>query len=234
MVDRQFVRAQVTIPNDSALPRDSVVNTWSFRVPGSLDGDLYAADVKSRLAGFYSAWGASISSAYNPGGATIKLFDFGESQPRIPFYESALTITGATTTSNDMPNEVALCLSFEGDRLSGFNQRRRRGRVFLGPFQIAAGDYEHITNSFVDALMTAANTWLLDPGGTYLADWAVYSPYTHHDVPVGEKLNPDTMPEVPLLLNASFVQVTKTWMDNSWDTVRRRGVEATYRKVYNA
>lgn len=226
----QWYRAQVTVPHDSGIPRDAIVNTYAFRVEGSGDRDLIAADIDSRLTQFYDSFAAGLSSQYTWAAATVKVIDMTDELPRFPFYEATLTITEPATTQYDWPAEVAVCLSFQGERTSGVNMRRRRGRVYLGPFQVGTGDMQMVPSGLISPLVTAADDYLLTPTAPLgLSEWAIYSRYTHFGVPVGTKLDPDVHEEIPDALPASFVPVERCWIDNAWDIQRRRGPAATSR-----
>lgn len=229
----KFYRVRVTIPADTGLPKDDVMNNWSFQneTTALLLQDSSAID--NRLSAFYSAMGSAFSSYLNLAGARMQIVDMTDPYPRIPFYDEPLTITGASTTGDDLPQDVAMCLSFKKTPSSGDNARRTRGRVYIGPLQVSAGDQFQATSTLVDALANAANTHILLENDDL--EWAIYSQYTHHDVPVGERLYDSEgnlqYPENSLLLAQSFVPVGVIWVDNEWDTQRRRGLDATYRKT---
>lgn len=231
-----YYRAQVTIPMVSGLPADSVVNVWSFRNNAALpDRDADALVINVALDGFYTALNTLYSSRCVMTSVNLKVYDMGDSQPRIPFYEQTVAYGATSSTNMDFPAEVALCLSFKGAAGSGLNAARRRGRVYLGPLQsTSTTDYDMVLASHITTVMAAANSYLTPVGAD--VDWCVYSPYTHHGVPVGADINdkvPGTdtplYPEDPGNLDDSFIPVATYWMDNAWDTQRRRGPKATSR-----
>lgn len=227
----QWYRATVTLPHVNGLPKDAVANTYAFRVAGTADRDLVAADIDVRLTAFYSAWKNSFSSDYDPTNMSVKVYDMTDDVPRFPYYDELLSVAAPVTTNNNMPAEVALVLSFEGARTSGVNMRRRRGRVYLGPLQLASTDSQQVPSTLVSTIVTAADDNLLTPESPNgLSEWAVYSPYTHHGIPVGTKITKED-PEIPDFLDASFTPVVRCWVDNAWDTQRRRGVSATSRTI---
>jgi len=228
----QWYRCQATIPNDNGLPADAAVNTWSYMIAGSGDRDDLAVDFGTQLSTFYGAFGADFGSAdYNWDAIAVKHYDMLDPTPRLPFYEHVIDAAAADVSANTYPGEVAICLSMEGERESGVNMRRRRGRVYLGPLGMGSFDLPIATSTIADLVAAAANEAFFDAGN--LAHLAVYSPYTHHAVPVGENIK-DFPDEVSEALPASFHLVTRLWVDNAWDTQRRRGRKATYRKTYNA
>lgn len=229
----QWYRAFVTIPHDNALPKNTITNSYAFVTAGSGDRDLIAADIDGRLTAFYNGFTTFLSSQYTWANARVQVIDMLDDQPRIPFYDAALSLTEPLTTVNDLPPEVSIVLSIEGAKTSGVNMRRRRGRVYLGPFQVGSADQHEVQSGLVSAIVTSAGANLLNPTmPAGLSDLAIYSRYTHHDVPVGTHFtNEDDFPEVPDLLPASFTPATRVWVDNAWDTQRRRGVSASSRTI---
>lgn len=228
----QWYRCQVTIPHDSGLPEDAVVNTWHYMIPGSGDREVLATDFEARLDGFYTAWvPTAAANPYDWNAMATKHYDFLDDQPRIPFYTGVITAGTTSAAGYDMPAEVSICLSMKAAIASGDNARRKRGRVFLGPFiNYGPADQAMTPSALADLISDAADTAFGSTGGSNTR-LAVYSPYTHHGVPVGERLDPDVYPENPEFLPAAFSEVVTIWVDNAYDTQRRRGPKATYRKT---
>lgn len=233
-----YYRAQVIIPADTGLPEDACVNVWSFK-SGSDPTDEAddAVEILNTLDAFYTPVAGILSSRVNPAAMNCKVFDLKDPTPRVPILEAPIDAGGSTTSNMDFPPEVAMCLSFKGAAASGANARRRRGRIYIGPIQSSTTtDYHEILASHISTVMGAVGTALTPPSGGLV--WCVYSPYTHHGVPVGANINdkvPGTddplYPEVPTNLDDSFVPITTYWMDNAWDTQRRRGTKATSRST---
>lgn len=229
-----YLRTIVTMPHDSGLPADAVQNTFAWHALGAVDLATAASEINARLDAFYTAISQYISSQYNPSALVVKHYDMSESRPRFPFSESTVDAGAGQTASNDLPAEVALCVSYEGPRQSGLNQRRRRGRIFIGPLQEGSGDYALAGATIQDVVADAAEANLLgSSGGPYLLKWAVYSRLQHFGIPVGGSIG-ELDEDSPERLPVSFTDVSKMWVDNAWDTQRRRGVKATNRTVRNA
>lgn len=224
-----WYRATVSVPRVGGLPADDVQNVWSFRHLTDADHGADATEIASRLTAFYEDFTSNLSGSYSWASATLKIFDLQETAPRVPFYEEPMPLTGGSTSGQDLPSEVALCLSFRGEVTSGVNPRRRRGRVYLGPWRSGSGaDFDAVLTGIQSALVTSAAAEL--GGTTGDVEWCVYSPYTHHGVPVGRNIGETTgsppepvFPEVPANLFDSFTPVVHCWCDNAWDTQRRRG-----------
>lgn len=111
--------------------------------------------------------------------------------------------TGTATWSSGPagPGEVALCLSFRGAR----NLPRHRGRIFLGPLRNGyTGAYRPISD-LQDQLVTLAQG--LSDLGSPAVDWQVVS-----------------------RVGGTRERVQHVWIDNEWDTQRRRGALPTTRR----
>lgn len=229
MATRHY-RAQLVLPNDNGLPKDSVVNTWHYMADDALSDANNAIDFNAQLDAFYTAWVPFNGSAnVDWANCLVKHYVFEEAVPRIPFYEAPISPGTPPGTNDDFPPDVAICLSMQSDRISGANMRRRRGRVYLGPLSFGTGDVSTFPTSLADLVANGADTAFFGTGTSTLA---VYSPYTHHDVPVGGNIK-DYPDEDASKLILSFHEVTRVWCDNEFDTQRRRGLKASYRKTVN-
>ena len=113
-----------------------------------------------------------------------------------------LTIRTTTYTSTPAapgPREVALCLSYYADR----NLPTRRGRMYFGPFTKGQMD-ERPSETLRDRLGAIA-AGISGLGGINV-QWVQHSRKLGH-----------------------FENVSHWWVDDEWDTQRRRGLRATTR-----
>jgi len=211
-----FARAQVALVNDSLLPADQAQNTWHFITPGAVDAS--GDDIKDLLTDFYNAAHANILfSSIITGTILIKLYDLEDPQPRPPVYTSSWSLTG--TLGAPYPAEVAVCLSYQAPVLAGTPQARRRGRIYLGPISTAAGssgtgDLRVAVSAREDIADAAA---ALANQVTYAGlVWVVYSP----TIDAGSTLS------------AACSTVTNGWVDDAFDSQRRRGLAATNRTTW--
>jgi hypothetical protein len=225
MADRLY-RAQVTIPLDSGIPDDAVVNTWHFDddddpIAGPEDTQGWILDA---LTGFYQAIDSVVYPAIVASAATVRMYDMRDAEPRVP---RAIETIALTPSANDaLPSEVALCLSFAAPYTSGVNPARRRGRIFLGPLNAGVGGMVGSQNRpdlAVRQTIAAAAATLVDgvehPGSPGLhLKWAIYSPATDAG---------------GATLDDSFFDVTSGWIDDAFDTQRRRGAAPTERTVFS-
>jgi len=165
----------------------------------------------------YVAIGTAIQDAYNevvsyfPGrmnqnGHIIKMYDIADPKPRAPVYETTFGLS-SSPSGNSLPAEVALCLSFQGERQSGVSQARRRGRVYIGPLDVAGSDADgRPTSGLVNAVVDMGESLWADSNAATDWSWVVYS-----------------------RVDEDVVAIDNGWVDNSFDTQRRRGLDPTSR-----
>lgn len=138
--------------------------------------------------------------------AKVKAYNLDEPKPRAPVYESTFAVSGYGGGS-PLPNEVALCLSFEAKRESGELQSRRRNRIYLGPFASGAmGTTGRPSPTTVTDIHNAAKRLHDAAAAAASWDWVVYS-----------------------TLNNDVMDIQHIWVDDAWDTQRRRGLAPSSR-----
>lgn len=214
--------AQVIIGRDNGLPEDAIVNTFHFALlapppTGWPDADILRVEtaIQQAYAAVHAPGATALSAWYskvvNQDNVRMKLYDLDEAPPRVPLRDVPFTF-GPPGTSG-MPGEVALCMSYQAAQESGFEQASRRGRIYFGPFSTAP--LESPDNN--DARPSAALIDTLRGVGTFLLStfdgsnvrWVVYS----------QKFD-------------TWAPVDNGWVDNAWDTQRRRGAAATTRATF--
>ncbi len=200
-------RTQATILTQDNVPANFATNTWHALAPDLAEVALW----HTALATFYNSisdqFGVLVKQT-NPA-LEIQSYDLDDPTPRYPVLETTHSLSPDNTGS--LPPEVAICLSFQAPRTSGVAQARRRNRVYL-PFLKAStnGSDGRPTATLLNDIDAAA-TALLAASGPTSGDWqwVIYSP---------------TDDAVDLVDNG--------WIDNEWDTQRRRGREATSRVTF--
>lgn len=214
------IRAQVNIQNVNSIPRDVAMNTWHFR-SAAVDRLDDCTAITDALGAFY----ISIDGLYSPDiepDVIVRYYDLGDPQPRAPIQEDTFEMTPLGSIT--MPHEVAICLSYNGAPSSGLSPARNRGRIYLGPWGIevmADGAGDSIVDPGVTGAIASSAATLVDAGEGQTWFWAVFSPTT---------AGPE--PWSPAELAASTFPVTHGFVNNSFDTVRSRGIDATARSVF--
>lgn len=236
MADK-LMAVQVSIPMDTGLLEDAVTNTWHFDGDDTLGEDTdaeYHSTVYNLLQTFYQAIDGLIFPARIASPAVMRIYDLRDAKPRVPEFEGTIPLTPINDES--YPSEVALCLSYQADPVSGMNQRLRRGRIYLGPYCFAARDLgssdARPSPTAVSGIAAAAGV-LRDGadtvGGSHVS-WAVYSPTWN----LGRGPTPKGSPAITAhTLDDAFNDVTNGWVDNAFDTQRRRGIAASSRTLFS-
>jgi len=201
------IRAQVILHTSDAVPENYISNSWAF---GGMDPGTDDTAIVTMLKDFYDDLTASyMSSVVTQNGHEVKLSALPGSPPNYPYFEGTFNLASAWSGS-PMPSEVALALSFQGARAAGAPQARRRGRVYIGPFGSNANTSGRPAAAVLTFMGTAAATLnataaSISSGG----GWGVWSVADQH-----------------------LVLVDNGWIDNSWDTQRRRGLVYTSRTLF--
>jgi hypothetical protein len=223
--------AQVVMPYRTGLPADIAVNQFAFSSDDTI-ATAHAA-VTTRLEDFYNAADTGyaisqlLSGALDRGSnaAEIRYFDLaghldGSAHGSPVFIDNWTVGAISGAASAPLPEECALCLSFHADyatdpEFSGVMRPRARdrGRVYIGPLNNVTGGYD--TNGRSTPGATVATS--LGEAGTRLADsgaaslWCVWS-----------------------RVDSALKEVVAGWVDDAFDTQRRRGPEATARVLWTA
>jgi len=201
------IRAQVILHTVDAFAANYVTNSWALESGTSTDP---GTDFTPAFDAFYTAMQGYLSPTIATSGHQIKWYDLpGPGQPNYPFDETTFGL-GAAPSGTALPDELAVCLSFQGVRVAGQPQARRRGRIYFGPVDQTAQTANRPSAGILTALATAAVTFQTDiQAAATGADWVIWS-----------------------VANQSAVPVVDGWIDNAFDVQRRRGVEATSRTTW--
>lgn len=233
LYDVQYIKHNV-----NGLPEDDVVMTLHFEDNDSGTDSITASTIAGYVAAshFDAADGTDdlegyispvISRVFLP---TIKVYD-GES-PGSPLAVETQAGMHAAINAVGLPNEVACCLSFRGDYGLALEdapddsdadsaperpRSRRRGRVFEGPFNVAA-----INGAAPHPPITALRLALLNFGERLGAIG---------DVPALAGLDMTWVVKSLATGAPTTSEITEAYVDNAWDTQRRRGLAPTGRST---
>lgn len=200
------LRVQVSLGIDSGIPEDRPVNTFHFS--GDATVGVYG-DIADALGDFYESLRSRMPSYINATGGRIKMYNMSDPEPRVPVFDEAMVLAGGGTGSS-LPAEVALCLSFQALRISGTDQSHRRGRIFWGPLNTSQVDTAgRPSTSTVTALKNAGQVLWGASEASSTFKWCVFSPTI-----------------------TTLANVHDGWVDNAFDTQRRRGLVPTARETF--
>lgn len=202
-----IVRVQVRIPASSGVPEDLAINTFHFTAVDTVEGTR--ALLQDAVHDFYEALDAWKSASMTWQNATFRMYDLDDPEPRVPIDEGTLGLT-ATGGSQTMPRELAVCVSYHAEFVSGSSAGRRRGRIYFGPLASTASDSSgRVTSTLLTAAVTAGSGLLTASNAASDWAWVVWSPTSGQAYPV-----------------------VGGWVDNEFDVQRRRGMTATVRTSF--
>lgn len=213
VVDREAYDAMVILPGVSDLPEDRYVNTFHFVQEAGGIGrtrEQFADLITSVLGTFYQSneqWLSSTALGTAPRTCEVRVYDPDQAAPREPDINTFVVSTAA----HGLPNEVSQVISFYSER----NIPRRRGRIYFGPLAVeaqelgagAVGD-RRPDPTFYTGLATAAAAIRDFADDEFV--WCVKS----------------------VVAVDTYRPVTAGWVDNAFDTQRRRGLVASTRTVW--
>lgn len=213
------IRIQVVLPFQSGLPRDVATNTFTFDNVTSTP-EVCAAIAGGRLETFYnvapppsvSPIAAYLSGVINRSQCRMVAYDLDDPQPRVPIWELDWVLGAAG--GDNAPNELAAVASFQGDRQPGVPQARRRGRVYLGPLKIG---------------VVATNTGTNTPTPNTAFSQTIANACDR----LATASNGDAMWVVRSSVSGGMAQITNGWVDNDFDTQRRRQPRASSRILWD-
>lgn len=221
-----FWRIQSTLPYLSGLPGDVVVNTWTFVGDGPTDYTLAAG----WLGTFYNTIGPVLSSivSRDTDVVTHDVYDLSRARPNPPIATFQDTIPAKTSGYINMPLEVAMVGSFQASPAAGEVQARRRGRVYLGPLAVdpALTDLGTPSSTLVTLIQGAFQALFDSSEGSSLCRWAQWSPTNAGGWMIPGQSGPPN-------LDNGVSPIHDGWVDNEWDTQRRRAIEATSRSTFS-
>lgn len=201
---------QVIQKMESNIPADSSINTWAFAsaspTPDTVEMGAIATGLFDFYNELYSLMAVNLASYWG-----LKVYNWYDPEPRSPLIDADDFGPFSFPNLTPLPSEVALCLSFRGPYESGEPKARRRGRIYVGPL--------------------AATTSTSAPNGARPASGV---PAFFSDAV--EALQAAITPEgvvhcVWSRADETFYPVVEYWVDNAFDTQRRRGIAPTERTV---
>lgn len=215
------ILTQVVFEHRSGLPEDRVVNNLVWATAATPPTTAVMDDIADTIDSFYN----TVPSGHNAlagflapalsrtaNASLVKFYDLtghlDGSAHGSPIYQVPFTLAAAVPGAEGMPSEVAACLSFragygtDAEFAGGTRPRSRdRGRIYLGPLTKSVTQQDsngrvRLSVSFQETILSGA----LILASSTVAAWSVWS-----------------------RANANVDPVMAWWVDDAFDTQRRRG-----------
>lgn len=215
------IRVQATFDTATLLPEDRYVTTFHFDDASVTDAyEALRNAVVGRVRQFYEA-----STPEPPLGAyispfvsrivTLSSYNMLLPPPRTPSFYSSATLAAASA-GGGLPEECAICLTLEGEPPIN---NRRRGRIYFGPLVNFSNNIDVATTTTpARPKLTGASSIgvVLASKASILADQSEVMRWCIRSVTPTE----------------NFVPIDRGYIDNAFDTQRRRGPDPTTRAVW--
>ena len=218
-------RFQHCFQGPSGEAKDTYCNTYHFLFESN-EMELQAAAVATQVRAWYGGLefgGNSIwSSVVENAGASVKAYRLQDPPQRPVIHEEFYTPSFPQRAgASNLPNEVAICLSYNAEPVAGAIRARNRGRIYLGPLNqdamsAATGQDPEVAPSVVTDILAGAvqlRASLFAIG----VIWCIFSPTNF--AAAGAGADPDDF----------MYPIVNFSVDNALDTQRRRGTAASTR-----
>jgi hypothetical protein len=214
------LRVQHCFQGPSGEAKDTYCNTFHMTTPDGAPATGLYTGISTAIKAFYTHLTAPtnsmMSTVVNNAGASVKIYDLADPPIRIAVHEEFYTPAFTSGGSFNMPNEVAICLSYNAEPQAGAVRARNRGRIYLGPLNVnalgtvTAGTEPVVSSTLRTAILSAGNT-LYSALFSLNAIWSIYSAATFAAGVTGDNHDLAMFPIFDLTV------------DNAFDTQRRRG-----------
>lgn len=220
----QYAHAQVIFEATSGLPEDDMVNNYHFKATDTPpDWSSFAdwiADWVEDLVTWTPPAGNPmthfLSAKVISGNVLIKIYDLTAPSPRYPIRERSFFFT-PSGSGEPLPTETALVVSFQGERTAGTPQARRRNRVYLGGLRDNANVDSRPSSSCRNTVIAIYQHALDEARAAVFYHWVAFSP---------------TIYSIDGSAEDACTDVDNGWVDDAWDTQRRRGLAPTTRGTF--
>lgn len=227
-----IIRAQIVISARDSVPRDAAVNVihWTADITEDALGlGVLLDDITGEIRDFYSEnqlddTGSSIDDSSlgrllspimsrDGDGVLVRYFHVVDATHENFLDERTFGLSDPLPDAAAMPNELAICCSLLATPSLSVPIRRRRGRLYLGPINsgpvgtrtISGVEYPSVS-SLARGYIARSLKRLTFAADRIDAQWCVYS-----------------------RKNDAAYTVTQGWVDNEFDIIRSRGLEASLR-----
>jgi len=203
-----ILRAQVNLRVTTSFEDAAPTNTLWF---SSDTPEADVVDIAAAIKAAYDNLGTELGPAVFQDDHHLRIYDMSDPEPRVPIYDELWDLAFEPGGSA-LPGQCCIVVSFQGPRVSGEEQRRRRGRTYLGPLRTSVIDAEGVlTSTAINSSISWAQDLLTASLDSTTWEWIVWS-----------------------RVNDSGTAVTNGWVDNSVDIQRRRQLGATVRQLWEA
>lgn len=200
--------AQVNLLSATGNTEDTQINGFACGTIPDLTS-TYATNWNIAISAFYEAVRAAGGlRGMAQGPHLIKFYDIEGSAPNYPIFERTFNLASAPGAI-ELPQEVALCISYSNEAAVTVPRARRRGRIYISGWSEAVNDAGRPTTTLTNALRTAFGNYVV-----------AFNGYGDLSAGIWSRTNGQVYP------------IETAWVDNEWDTMRSRGGKSTARSTW--
>jgi hypothetical protein len=219
----------VTIQRKSGIDRDAVQNVFHLAAPSGAPSSTDFGNAMGHIKNFYDDIASALSSCLSvaPNSILVEFTKLTAEKPApgtgLGPPQSAGTVSFATgPVTVGLPSEVSACLTLDGTVITDAEEgpggirpaSRKRNRKYIGPLSVNASTAESVT---------------LEPKLTSQVRALIIQAFLEELVTGLESKGWLPMVFSPTLW--SVLPILSVWIDNAFDTQRRRGEDATSRQT---
>lgn len=199
-------RLQAITRTTDGLSANYATNTWYVTADDEAAASVAADALGAEYVNFSVVQSNALVLATN--GLQIKCYNMADPEPRALLFTNQYTLF--PSGGDPLPTECAICLSYSADPISGVPISRLRGRVYL-PFLMEGnnGADGRPNSGLLNAVESFGQNFLDAGVGALTWVWVQHS-----------------------VVNDNFNIVMRGFVDNEWDTQRRRGRRRTARQTF--
>lgn len=200
--------ATVALASATGETADTTQNTWAMDtgVDDNWDDPQFAAWGTALIAFYEELKNGGVLCGTARIGHLIKFYRATTALGNFPRYEAPFSFA-TPPAAVDLPREVALCISFRNSQIRNVARGRLRGRLFIMGFGETQNTGGRPTTGVIGTLSAAYFNYYSRIAG----------------------IQPGGAPAVFSRTDETCYPIDEAWVDNEWDTQRRRGTKPTER-----
>lgn len=199
--------AQVAIAAATGNTEDVAVNNFAIACDSSITTSIVDTWETEIIAFYEDMKTISAMLGRSQTGHTIKVYAADGSKPNYPIDEREWSFAGAVG-SQELPQEVALCVSYANTTASAVPRARRRGRIYISGWASNRNDTGRPTSTLTTNM-----------------------PLSYKNLCEGMNALSGVTAGVWSRVNSTVYPIDTIWCDNEWDTMRSRGGKSTSRNT---
>ena len=190
-------------------------NSENYQSNGFAIGQIGTLDLTdaNTWAGYIKAFYDDVASVgalkgLSQNGHLVKIYDVAGTAPNYPLFEINFDLASAPADT-DLPQELALCVSYYAAQATTIARGRRRGRIYVSGWVEGSNTDGRPNSTAINGLLDAYTDYVTSTNTLDSLTAGIWS-----------------------RSNGTVYKIDTVWVDNEWDTQRRRGNKPTSRTTW--